>query len=227
MIYSMGEVIGDGLIKLPFIGALRDAYPDARIIWCAGKGTTVYAGPLKPVVAGLIDEVLTTRPTGAKLSDHFGNPFGGRRFDLVIDTQSNFARSLFARRAARDFISSSGDFMLSRSRPAKDEARPGTMLGRMAKLLELAQGPPRAFASHPLTDPRALAAAKAIPNGPNYIGFAPGAGGIERRWPLDRFLALAGRAEVAGFTPVFFIGPNEVGEDGGSIRAALPVRCRN
>jgi ADP-heptose:LPS heptosyltransferase len=225
MVYSMGEVIGDGLIKLPFIAALRDAYPDAHIAWCAGKAEvgTVYAGPLKPIVAGCIDEILTAEPTGSKFSDHFGNPFGGRRFDLVIDTQSNLARSLFARRAARDFISPSGGFLLSRARPPKDEAWPETMLGRLARLLELARGRAVPLRPLPLKDPRSLAAARALlPDGPAYIGFAPGAGGVEKRWPLDRYIALARLAAAAGYAPVFFIGPKEAGEDA-AIRAALPA----
>jgi len=46
LVYSMGEVIGDGLIKLPFVAGLRAAFPDARISWCAAKGSSVYAGPL-------------------------------------------------------------------------------------------------------------------------------------------------------------------------------------
>jgi len=224
MVYSMGEVIGDGLIKLPFIAALRDAYPTARIVWCAGKASvgTVYAGALKPIVSGSIDEILTAEPTGAKFSDHFGNPFGGRRFDLVIDTQSNFTRSLFARRAARDFISPSANFLLSRAKPPKDEPWPDTMLGRMAKLLELARGYAIPLRPLPLKDPRSLAAAKALlPDGPAYIGFAPGAGGVEKRWPLERYIALARLAADAGYTPIFFIGPKEVGEDA-AIRAALP-----
>jgi hypothetical protein len=62
LIYSMGEVIGDGLIKLPFIAGLRAAFPDARISWCAAKGETVYAGPLKAVVAGYVDEVILEGP---------------------------------------------------------------------------------------------------------------------------------------------------------------------
>jgi ADP-heptose:LPS heptosyltransferase len=224
MVYSMGEVIGDGLIKLPFIAALRDAYPDARIVWCAGKAKvgTVYAGPLKPVVAGYIDEILTTEPTGAKFSDHFGNPFGGLRFDLVIDTQSNVARSLFARRAARDFISASGGFRLSKRRPARDEPWPDNMVERMGRLLALARGRAVPLRPIPLKDERSLAAARALlPDGAAYVGFAPGAGGPERRWPLDRYIALGRRAAEAGYAPVYFIGPKEVGEDA-AIRAALP-----
>ena len=223
MVYSMGEVIGDGVIKLPFVAAVREAYPKATITWCAGKGSTVYAGPLKPAVEGLIDEVLTTRPTGAKLSDHFTlKPFGGRRFDLVIDTQGNLARGLFARRAARDFISPVGDFMLSRAKPGKGEVWPAAVPERMARLLELASGKAVTLRPVTITDPRILAAAEALlPEGPRYVGFAPGAGGPERRWPLDRYIELAGRAEAAGYTPVFILGPMEL-DAAAAIRAALP-----
>ena len=223
MVYSMGEVIGDGVIKLPFVAAVREAYPNARITWCAGKGSTVYATTLAPAVAGLIDEVLTTRPTGAKLSDHLTlKPFGGRKFDLVIDTQGNLARGLFARRAARDFISPVGDFILSRSKPAKDETWPAAVPERMARLLELACGKAVTLRPVTITDPRILAAAAALlPGGPAYVGFAPGAGGPERRWPLERYIELAGRAETAGYVPVFILGPMEL-DAAAAIRAALP-----
>ena len=160
MVYSMGEVIGDGLIKLPFVDAVRRTYPEARISWCAAKGETVYAGPLKGVVAGLIDEVLTTPPTGADLIDFLhGRPFGGRRFDLVIDTQDNLRRSLFAKRAAARFISAAGDFRLSDARPPKDDPDrwPAAVTDRLAKLLSLGPSPAAPFAGVTLADPRAAA----------------------------------------------------------------------
>ena len=83
LVYSMGEVIGDGLIKLPFVAGLRAAFPQARISWCAAKGSTVYAGALKAVVERLIDEVVTDGPTGAGPFDWLPwvKPFGGRIFD--------------------------------------------------------------------------------------------------------------------------------------------------
>jgi ADP-heptose:LPS heptosyltransferase len=95
LVYSMGEVIGDGLIKLPFIAGLRAAFPDARITWCAAKRETVYAGPLKAVVEGYIDEIILDGVTGDQPGDilPWVKPFGGRKFDLVIDTQENLRRS--------------------------------------------------------------------------------------------------------------------------------------
>jgi ADP-heptose:LPS heptosyltransferase len=226
LVYSMGEVIGDGLIKLPFVGALRRAFPDAHIAWAAAKGETVYAGPLKAVVAGAIDEIVTEGPTGAGAFDWLPwvRPFGGRKFDLVIDTQENAARAAVARRAASGlFISPAGNFRLSQRRPAPGDADPWptAVVDRFAKLLSLATGRPETLSPLPIGDARTRAAAEALlPAGPTYIGFAPGAGGQDKRWPLASFLALAERQITRGRTPVMFFGPDEAG-DVEQVRAAL------
>ena len=217
LVYSMGEVIGDGLIKLPFIAGLRAAFPQARISWCAAKGDTVYAGPLKAVVAGYIDEIITEGPTGTRAMDilPWVKPFGGRRFDLVIDTQENLRRAAVARRAA------SGRFV-SATQQARKPDWPQAVAERLARLLSLAtdgQGAPRPLA---LTHPDALRAAQALlPEGPVYVGLAPGAGGQDKRWPLERYLDLAKALQATGRQPVFFFGPDEA-EDAAIARAAVP-----
>jgi ADP-heptose:LPS heptosyltransferase len=213
MIYTMGEVIGDGVIKLPFMAAVRQAFPDAWIVWCAAQGSTVYAGPLKPVAAGLIDEVLMTGRMGVRVVDHLFPPFGGRRFDLVIDTQTTLSRALYARRAARRFVSQVAGIKGLPGRRLRRRPRPAPMLDQLTDLLEAAAGRAVARPQVVLTDPRALAAAEALlPTGPSYVGFAPGAGGQEKRWPLEHYLALAARAEAAGCRPVFFFGPDELAD---------------
>lgn len=212
LIYSMGEILGDSLIKLPFIAGLREAFPQARITWCAAKGGTMYAGPLKPVVASYIDEILTEGPTGAKPLDALPwvRPFGGRAFDLVIDTQENLRRSLVARRAAKGrFISAAAE--------ARKPGWPVAVVDRLARLLALAsdgKGAPRPLA---LSDPDATNAARALLptahyGGPVYVGLAPGAGGQDRRWPLDRYIELARRIEASGRKAVFFFGPDEAAD---------------
>jgi ADP-heptose:LPS heptosyltransferase len=217
LIYSMGEVIGDGLIKLPFIAGLRNAFPDTRITWGAGKGQTVYAGPLKSVVAGYIDEILTDGPTGAAPLDilPWVKPFGGRTFDLVIDTQENLRRSLVAGRAAR------GAFV-SAAIQARQADWPAAVVDRLACLLALATGGPAALRPLALNNPDALAAAKALlPDGPAYVGLAPGAGGQDRRWPLERYLDLARGIAASGRKAVFFFGPDEAA-DAQMARQAVP-----
>lgn len=223
LIYSMGEVIGDGLIKLPFIAGLRTAFPQARITWCAAKGETVYAGPLKGVVAGYVDEILTDGPTGDAPLDvlPWVKPFGGRTFDLVIDTQENLRRSLVARRA----VANGGSFV-SAAAQARKPGWPAAVVERLARLLALATdgtGAPRPLT---LADPAAADAARALLptarlGGPVYVGLAPGAGGQDKRWPLERYLELARRIEASGRKAVFFFGPDEAA-DAQAAREAVP-----
>lgn len=223
LVYSMGEVIGDGLIKLPVLAGVRAAFPAARISWCAAKGSTVYAGPLAPVVAGLIDEVVTDAPTGAGAWDWLTawRPFGGRRFEVVIDTQENVRRSLVARRAAeRLFVSGAAGGRLSQA-PLTGDA-PLAVVDRLLRLASAAAGRPVVAAPVPIADPRALAAAESLlPSGPTYVGLAPGAGGADRRWPLVFYLELARRQAAKGRTPVVFMGPQEQAEIA-EVRAELP-----
>jgi ADP-heptose:LPS heptosyltransferase len=222
----MGEVIGDGLIKLPFIASLRGAFPGATIHWCAAKGSTVYSSVLKAIVAGFIDEVIDSGVTGVAVSDLLllSRPFGGRRFDVVIDTQTNVRRSLVVKRAISGggglFVSPAADFRFSQRKLTAPW--PEAMVDRLQMLASMAAG--RTVAAEPvkLTDPRALeAAALLLPAGPEYVGFAPGAGGVSKRWPLERFIALAEGQAGQGRTPVFFIGPDEA-EMAAPVRAALP-----
>jgi ADP-heptose:LPS heptosyltransferase len=217
LIYSMGEVIGDGLIKLPFIAGLRATFPEARVSWCAAKGETVYASALKSVVAGYIDEVILDGANGAGAMDSlpWSKPFGGRKFDLVIDTQENLRRSAVAKRgAAYRFVSA--------ARQARDKDWPVAVTDRLARLLSLAtdgQGAPTPLA---LNNPDALRAAETLlPAGPAYVGLAPGAGGQDKRWPLENYLDLARRIVAQGGTPVFFFGPDEA-EDAAVVAREIP-----
>lgn len=217
LIYSMGEVIGDGLIKLPFIAGLRAAFPEARITWCAAKVETVYAGPLKSVVAGYIDELILDGPNGGQPLDMlpWNRPFGGRKFDLVIDTQEHIGRSGVARRGA------AGRFV-SAAQQARSKDWPVAVTDRLARLLALAtdgQGAPRPLA---LNNPDALKAAETLlPPGPTYVGLAPGAGGQDKRWPLENYFELARRIVAHGWTPVFFFGPDEA-EDAAIAAREIP-----
>jgi ADP-heptose:LPS heptosyltransferase len=225
LIYSMGEVIGDGLIKLPFIASLREAFPGASVHWCAAKGETVYSTSLKPIVAGLIDEVIDSGVTGIAVSDLLllRQPFGGRRFNVVIDTQTNVRRSLVVKRARAEggvFVSPAANFRFSDCKPSG--AWPEAMVDRLQTLASLGAGRPVPARPVALTDARAMQAAEALlPPGPVYVGFAPGAGGVSKRWPLDRFIALAQGQAWQGCSPVFFIGPDEA-EMADAARDAIP-----
>ena len=105
------DLMGDALMKMPFVRALRETYPQARITWLAGKGKTVFSGPLAPLVKGLIDEVIEDAGIGSDWTELFRRPLPGRHFDLVIDTQRRVLTTLILRRLDCDrFISGAMDF---------------------------------------------------------------------------------------------------------------------
>ena len=65
------------------------------------------------------------------------------------------------------------------------------------------------------------AAARLLPEGPDYIGFGPGSGGPPKCWPLENFISLAQQQVIKGRQPVFLLGPKET-DWRDAIRAAVP-----
>jgi hypothetical protein len=140
---------------------------------------------------------------------------------VVIDTQNNLCRSLVARRAAeRLFVSGAAGGRLSQRRAPTPLPEP--VAPRLTALIGLASGRELEPRPLPLAHPGAIAAARrCCPWGPTYVAFAPGAGGANKRWPFERFLALAERQAGRGRVPVFLIGPQET-DLVAAVRARLP-----
>jgi ADP-heptose:LPS heptosyltransferase len=210
LVYSGLELVGDGLMKLPFLRALRRAYPQAHITWLAGKGRTVYAGVLAPLVKGLIDEVIEDAGIGIEWREVLGlRPLKGRNFDLIIDTQRNFKTALIVSRIRhRVLISGAAKFLLSTIKP-KDRGKKPLMVDTMLDLIATASGRPAMLDLKLELDARYRdEAARELPDR-NYVGLVPGAGGKHKCWPLDRFIAVARALQAQGYVPVFFLGPDE------------------
>ncbi len=219
LVYVGFDRIGDGLLKLPFVRGLRMAFPEARITWLAGKEDSVYAGVLADLAEGQIDEVIEYAGIGVGPSELLRRlpkgPLSGRYFDLIIDTQRTLWTSLSLWRVRHGaFISPAARFLLSSTKPEQGYRFPKTMQRQLLDLLELASG--KGFASPDrlqidlspnLTD----TAARLLPDGPSYIGVAPGSGGPPKCWPLDNFISMAQRQAAKGRVPVFLLGPKEDG----------------
>ena len=229
LVYVGFDRIGDGLLKLPFVRGLRSAFPNARITWLAGRETSVYAGIMAELAHGQIDEIIENAGIGLNpvelLRGLAKGPLGGRRFDLIIDTQRIFWTSLSLYRVPHEtFISPAARFLLSSRKPEKGYRFPKTMQRQLLDLLELASG--KTFPS-PKTlelDLKAAfldAAAGLLPEGPEYIGFGPGSGGPPKCWPLENFIALAKGQAEQGRVPVFLLGPLEA-DWRDEIRTAVP-----
>ena len=229
LVYVGFDRIGDGFLKLPLVRGLRAAFPGARITWLAGREDSVYAGVLADLAHGLIDEIIENAGIGLSFGELFQGlskgPLGGRRFDLIIDTQRIFWTSLSLKRVPHDaFISPAARFLLSSKKPAKGYQFPKTMQRQLLDLLELASGrdfPTPQTLDLDLNKDLRAEAARLLPEGPEYIGLAPGSGGPPKCWPLENFIELARHLESQGRVPVFFLGPKETGWID-EIRNALP-----
>lgn len=211
LVYVDGDLMGDGLMKLPMLRALRAAHPHAHITWCAGKYRSVFATELASFARGLIDEVIEQAFIAVRPWQAVRRPLAGRHFDLVIDTQNSLLRALQLRRISHDrFISVAARFLLSDWRPS-GASLPLALSERLVRLTGVS--------ADTLADPRAVplpleieqvqAAAAVLPEGYVYVGLAPGAGGRYKCWPLERYIALAHRQAEKGRVPVFILGPNE------------------
>lgn len=222
------NAIGEHLIKMPFMLALREAFPDARITWVPGLGKGVFEGPLTPLLGHLVDEVITDLDLKNTLAAAIlgGNPLPGRRFDLIIDTQRAPLRTLQLRKIPHDrFISAAWNWMLSDDKPPADLRNRRRLVMQMLALSAAACGrtimpPPQV----PLAEGYRTAAAALLPDGPTYIGLAPGAGNQVngKLWPLESYIAVARQQSTAGRVPVFILGPSEAGWMT-DIQAAVPT----
>lgn len=213
LVYVGLDRVGDSLLKMPFVRGLRQAFPDAKISWVAGKDTSVYATVMRPAAEGLLDEVIERAGIGLSPTELLFRPLKGRRFDLVIDTQ-RVALASFAlmRIPCRRRISPFARFFFSHVKPEPGYRFPKTMMRQVLDLLELASG--KSFPTPEKIDLDIPAAYQAeavnlLPDGPVYVGIAPGAGGKPKCWPLDRFVAVAQKQIALGRKPVWLLGPAE------------------
>jgi ADP-heptose:LPS heptosyltransferase len=223
------DALGENVLKLPLLLALRSAFPLARIAWVPGTSGAFYLRhQLAPLVAGRIDEFITDLaiPTDPRASLRRKHPVLGRHFDLIIDTQRYLGRTLFLRRIPhRRFISGTWRYVWSDARPPRPLLlRPPLLVDKLVGLAAAAAGYPIAVPNPiPLPPKLRARAAELLPAGPNYVGLAPGAGNKAKGkcWPLEGFIAVA-RAQVErGRAPVFLLGPEE-SEWYGPLRVAVP-----
>lgn len=218
------DLVGDALIKLPFLRALRRAFPKAEIHWITSDGPTAYGGPLRAATRDLIDiidetpEWLRARDQGLGVREkilHFLTPSPRSlipHFDLLIDTRNRWHRALEARRIPHKlFLAMAASYLFSDKGPSIFQPRPAHIIDRLLQMVELAAGymPPSTGA---LTVPEDILqrARTILPKGKTYIGLAPGAGNPVKIWPRYKFEKLAALQASKGRIPVFILGPQEL-----------------
>jgi heptosyltransferase-1 len=225
LVIDFGQ-LGDVVLSLPALAAIRQRFPRARITVAVGKSCA-------PVVelSGYADATLAVdrvalrdgpKPWAVMRIIKFVKEVRRASFDFVIDLHSlsetnllgffsGASHRLFARRPGRSL-----DF-LSNFRPhANTEDRSKHAVDRYLSVLAplgIKDAPRvpklRTRATDDATVEQLLRKEKADAGVP-LIGLFPGAGHPSRRWPLERFAELAGKlARETEVRIIVFAGPEE------------------
>ncbi|HEY1752482.1 MAG TPA: glycosyltransferase family 9 protein [Caulobacteraceae bacterium] len=217
------EGLGDVMLKAPFLRALRRAWPEHEVWWLATHQTSM-ADDLRPLfereVARVIPHAALDGPVGPLWRRLRALP----PFEKVFDARTKVSTVAITRLALthRGFYCCLPGYMLCDGRPPASRRRPRHIAERMLSLVACATGRPADGAGRLEASPAALAAARAaLPDGPTYVGVAPGSRQAEKNWPLARFCEAAEALAARGLVPVVFLGPQE-GDVAAEVAAAAP-----
>jgi ADP-heptose:LPS heptosyltransferase len=228
LIIDFGQ-LGDVVMSLPALRALREKYPHATITIAVGKpGAEIIRMSSFADATFEIDRVALRdgfKPWSVLKVIDIVKDVRRRQFDFVVDLHSFFEtnllgffsgapRRLFARRPGRslDFLSN------YHPRPPIDRNDPKQHLVDryldVLKPLEIKQAASRVPRLTPRPEQQTaveamLRKAKADAGAP-LVGLFPGAGHPGRRWPMERFSQLADfLIRNDKLQPIIFVGPEE------------------
>ena len=100
LVFSNGEKIGDGLIKLPLLNEIKRRLPDRQLIWMTNKGTTVYNNQLKNIADKYIDQIIEKANLKPFFWQKISNSYNleDLSFDYILDTQKAILRTIALKR---------------------------------------------------------------------------------------------------------------------------------
>ena len=195
LIYVGLDLLGDALLKLPFLRTLKKVFPHSEVTWLAGKGDSILNKSLKPLTHGLLDKIEDKIKIGSKLSDiskakNFSN------FDIVIDTQKRVLTTLILKKINCDiFISQSANFFFSDLKPdTKNEVNLSKQLINLAEI----------FNYKKIDDSFSIKTNKS-----KKVVICPGASAEWKSWNLENFMEFAKYLIQKKFLPIFVLGPKE------------------
>lgn len=219
LIFSHGELIGDGMMKLPFINALSTAFPNAEITWLSGRHSTIFASALAPLVQGKIHNIINHTKLGDSIGDillrRWKSVLPRNSYDIIINTDQHLLPTLMMKTIPHQtFISASLKWLLSDQKPPLPTGqtcyeKPVLLLNRLMDLLTAAtQRKIEPLFQIDIPKDMLSLAKKILPKGKNVL-LAPGAGGRFKCWPLQNFIDLGNRLTEDGINVGFILGPAE------------------
>lgn len=201
------DLLGDGLLKYPFVSALKDAFPKAHLTWISGHKKSIYGSLLAPLVKGKIDTLLDKDIVGSSWTELWKPKI--KSFDLFINTHRYFKTTVILKSLKHKcFIDPSHNFFFSDIKPTTKE-KPTHITDQLLSLVSLVTS------TKPKATPIALDAkmqkevTPLFKKGKVHVALSPGAGQPKKQWPLENFLRVALEQVAKNRVPVFILGPAE------------------
>ena len=205
------EGLGDVMLKAPFLRALRRAFPENAIWWIATHQTAM-ARELRHLFDPDIAQVIAH----SGLEGRIGPPPHRLRdlppFERVFDMRTRIATVAATRLglAHHGFYCCLPGYVLCDGEPPEGRRRPRHIAERALSLVRCATGRPPDGSGRLQASAEAEAfAKKLLPDGPTYVGLAPGSRQARKNWPVERYWDVARALTARGATPVFLLGPKE------------------
>ena len=214
LVFSNGEKIGDGIIKLPLLFEIRDRLKEYEIIWVTNKGKTAYNNQLKNITSKFIDKIIEEVNISPffwkKISSKYN--FENEFYDYIFDTQKVVIRTIALKRIkCKNFISSSANGFFSSKKLIKRKNHSRRYyLEELLDLLDLItlKNSKNNF-NIQISNQLENQLSKIFKNENKYFGIAPGAGEKDRIWPIEKFIEVGQYFVNKNFKIVFFLGPEE------------------
>ena len=213
LVFSNGEKLGDGIIKLPLLHEIKTRLPDYQLIWVTNKEKTAYNNQLKNFAFQYIDQVIEEINISPffwkKISKKYD--FENENYEYIFDTQKAVFRTIALKRIKnKNFISAAASGLFSsiklKSKPNKRQY----YLNDLLDLLDLISVK-KVDKSFKIAIPIKLEKKLIEFFDPKYkyFGIAPGAGEKNRIWPIDKFVKVGKYFEKKNFRIVLYLGPQE------------------
>ena len=215
LVFSNGEKIGDGIIKLPLLYEIKRRMPEKKLVWMTNKGPTVYNNELKNIANQFIDEIIEKANLNPFFWTKISNKYNlkNREFEYILDTQKVVSRTLALKRIKSEhFISSSGSGIFSTIKIMQNKKSNSRRyyLDDLFDLLDLIKKE-EINTKFKIEIPKKLEniLSNKFKKDHLYLGLAPGAGEKNKIWPLENFIDVGKYFEKKSFTIVLFLGPEE------------------
>ena len=214
LVFSNGEKIGDGIIKLPLLNEFKRRFPNCKLYWMTDQGSTVYRSTLKNITSSYIFTFFEKANLNFFFSKKISNKFDLEKeyFDIIFDTQKSVFRTLALKRIKhKTFISgaASGIFSdIKLTKGIKNERK--YYLDSLYDLLDLiAKMKVDKDFRFPINANIEQSLKKILKQNQNYVGIAPGAGEKNKVWPIKNYIEICRYLEVKDCILVFYLGPSE------------------